>query len=162
MHGVDQLWDPAQMWPPCAAWLMGQNPGPPRTPCNPHLIFPDLLPQLDLHQIHVVSGASPACCLCTELLICTQTNTISVLPQPGRGTQWSQDGASGTLRQKSQLLIALCFQGFPSFKREELEPGREKGIARSAENSSGRESVWRRWEGADQAELTSHCSRVGG
>ena len=141
MHGVDQLWDPAQMCLPCATWLMGQNPGPPRTPCNPHLIFPELLPRLDLHQIHVMSGASPAYFLRTELSVLRTDDTISVLPQPGPGTQWSQDEASGSSRQKSQLLIAVCFQGFPSFKREELELGREKGIARSAENSSGRESV---------------------
>ena len=32
---VDQLWDPTWMWPPCATWLMGQNPGPPRTPVTP-------------------------------------------------------------------------------------------------------------------------------
>ena len=119
----------------------GTEPGSPQDPCNPHLIFPELLPRLDFHQIHVMSGTSPACCLCTELLVLRTDDTILVLPQPGPSTQLSQDGASGTSRQKSQLLIALCFQGFPSFKREELELGRKKGIARSAENSSGRKSA---------------------
>ena len=104
----------------------GAEPWSPEGPLNLHLIFPELLPQLDFHQIHVVSGASPASFLCMELSV-LRTDTNSVLPQPGPGTQRSQGEASGTSRLKSQLLIVLCLQGLPSFKREELELGREKG-----------------------------------